>query len=289
MILIILVYRCSDKSLYEVFMKIAAIQLCSALDPDVNLTKIQDLIDQAKKEKAIEAVFLPEVFYSMSDGTRPTPYLVEKDNEHYKNIQKLAVDNGIYLIGGTAATKNPQGEKVLNRAYNFDPQGNELTHYDKMHLFSVDLSRHASKTVIDEGIVYQYGNEPKLLQIKDWKIGLGICFDLRFPELYRHYFAQGANLMTVASAFTVPTGKAHWEVLVRARAIENQSYVVAVDQWGEHNAKIKTYGHSMIVSPWGEVIANAKEKEGYILADIDVNEVEKVKNRLNVTPKLRNI
>ena len=95
--------------------------------------------------------------------------------------------------------------------------------------------------------------------------------------------------MTMASAFTVPTGKAHWETLVRARAIENQSYVVAVDQWGEHNAKIKTYGHSMIVNPWGEVIANAGEGEGYILADLDINEVEKVKNRLNVTPKMREI
>lgn len=270
-------------------MKIAAIQICSALDPEVNINKIQYFINQAKKESDIEAVFLPEVFYSMSDGTQSTPYLVDKGNEHYKIIQKLASDNNVYLIGGTAATKNPNGKKVLNRTYNFDPQGVELINYDKMHLFSVDLSRHSSKTVIDEGIVYQCGNEPKLLEVNEWKIGLGICFDLRFPELFRHYFTQGANLMTMASAFTVPTGKAHWETLVRARAIENQSYVVAVDQWGEHNEKIKTYGHTMIVSPWGEVIANAGEGEGYIVADLDINEVEKVKARLDVRPKLREI
>ena len=149
-------------------MKIAAIQLCSALEPEKNLSKIQDFINQAKKESEIEAVFLPEVFYSMSDGTEATPFLIEKDNEHYKNIQKLAIDNHVYLIGGTAATKNPNGEKVFNRTYNFDPKGNELTNYDKMHLFSVDLSRHSSKTVIDEGIVYQYGNDPKLLEINEW-------------------------------------------------------------------------------------------------------------------------
>lgn len=270
-------------------MKIVAIQLCSALDPKANLDKIQKFIDEAKAESEIEALFLPEVFYSMSDGTQPTPYLVEKDNEHYKNIQNLAIKNKVYLIGGTAATVAPNTEKVFNRTYNFAPDGSELTNYDKMHLFSVDLSRHSSKTVIDEGIVYQCGNEPKLLEINEWKIGLGICFDLRFPELFRHYFVQGANLMTMASAFTVPTGKAHWETLIRARAIENQSYVVAVDQWGEHNEKIKTYGHTMIVSPWGEVIANAGEGEGYIFADLDINEVEKVKARLDVRPKLREI
>jgi predicted amidohydrolase len=276
---------------WRVKMKIAAIQLCSALEPELNITKIQSFIEMAKvQEPNLEAVFLPELFYSMSDGTEASPFLVEKGNEHYLAIQNLAVKNNVYLIGGTAATVDPNSEKALNRTSNFDPKGIELENYDKMHLFSVDLSRHKSNTVIDEGIVYQCGNEPKLLQLtSDWKIGLGICFDVRFPELYIHYFSQGANIMTVASAFTVPTGKAHWEILVKARAIENQSYVIAVDQWGNHNSKIKTYGHSMIVSPWGEVIANAGEGEGYILADLQLDEVEKVKSRLDVRPKLTTI
>jgi predicted amidohydrolase len=267
-------------------MKIAVIQLCSALDPDLNLAKIDSFIKKAKASDQVQAIFLPEVFYSISDGTRPTPYLVEKGNEHYKNIQRLAKENNVYLIGGTAATVNPNGQKVLNRAYNFDPQGNEIVTYDKIHLFSVDLSRHESKTVLDEGIVYQCGQTPKLFSLDEWKIGLGICFDLRFPELYRYYFKEGANLLTVASAFTVPTGKAHWEVLVRARAIENQSYVIAADQWGTHNEKMKTYGHSLIVNPWGEVLADAKEGEGYIVADLDIGEVNKVRARLNVSSRL---
>jgi predicted amidohydrolase len=270
-------------------MRIAVIQITSVQDPEINLKKIQGFIDKAKQEMAIEAIFLPEVFYSMSNGEEATPYLIERDNEHYKNIQKLAKDNDVYLLGATAATKDPEGGKVINRNYNFGPDGVELDHYDKMHLFRVDLSRHSSKTVIDESIVYKSGDTPKLLNIKDWKIGLSICFDLRFPELYRHYFLQGANLLTVASAFTVPTGKAHWEVLLRARAIENQSYVVACNQYGTHNDKIKTYGHSLVISPWGEVLADLGEKEGFATIELDIEEVTKVRARLDVKPRFKNI
>ncbi len=266
-------------------MKIALIQLCSALDPEENLKKIQSFIDKAKKESEVEALFLPEVFYSMSDGTSATPYLVESGNEHYLNIQNLAKRNNLYLIGASAATKNPTGEKVLNRNYNFSPTGEELSSYDKMHLFSVDLSRHESKTVVDESIVYTNGSEPKILTLDKWKIGLSICFDLRFPELYRYYFSKGVNLISVASAFTVPTGKAHWETLLRARAIENQSYVIGANQVGAHNDKIKTYGHSLIVDPWGEVLANLGDTEGYAIVDLKISEVEKVRKRINVTQK----
>jgi deaminated glutathione amidase len=267
-------------------MKIAIIQLCSALDPSINLEKIDNFIQMAKRQSAIKAVFLPEVFYSISDGTKPTPYLVEKGNEHYKNVQNLAKKHQVYLLGGTAATVNPTGGKILNRAYNFNPDGVELSYYDKIHLFAVNLSAHPSQTVIDEGVVYQCGTTPQMIEIDDWKLGLGICFDLRFPELYRYYYSLGANLLTVASAFTVPTGRAHWEVLVRARAIENQSYVVAAGQWGHHNDRIKTYGHSMIVSPWGEIIANAGDGEGYILADLQLDEIEKVRARMDVSSRL---
>lgn len=270
-------------------MKIAMIQITSVLEPKANLEKIQAYINQAKNEMAIEAVFLPEVFYSMSNGEEPTPYLVDKNNEHYRNIQNLAKKNNVYLLGGTAASINSDREKVLNRNYNFDPDGNELTFYDKIHLFRVDLSRHESKTIIDEALVYQAGSKAKVLEIEKWKIGLSICFDLRFPELYRHYFVNGANLLTISSAFTIPTGKAHWETLVRARAIENQSYVVATNQFGIHNEKIKTYGHSLIVDPWGEVLVDLGEKEGVAVCELSLSQVEKVRKRLEVSPKLRSL
>ncbi len=260
-------------------MKIGVIQICSALDPKENLIKIEKFLLEAN-QKQVKAIFLPEVFYSMSDAKTPTPYLVEENNEHFKNIQNLAKKYQVYLLGGTAATR--LGDKVINRCYNFSPTGELLGTYDKMHLFAVNLSQHESKTVINEADVYQAGIESKLIPWEEWNMGICICFDLRFPEMFRRYYRQGANLFTVSSAFTVPTGKAHWETLLRARAIENQSYVVASAQWGEHNDVIKTYGHSMVINPWGEVIANAGDGEKIIFADIDIEEVNTFRQRMKV-------
>ena len=260
-------------------MKIGVIQLQSVLDPAVNLKTIRKFMDEAIKEKA-KAIFLPEVFYSMSDGTKPTPYLVEGKNEHYEAIRKLAMDSGLYVLGGSAATL--VDGKVMNRSYNFSPEGLELMTYDKMNLFMVDLSKHPSNTVIDEARVYTSGKSPKILPLDDFRIGLSICFDLRFPELFRSYSHQGANVLSVSSAFTVPTGKAHWHTLLRARAIENQSYVIASAQWGQHNEKLSTYGHSLIIDPWGEILADAEEGEKIIFADLSLEKIEAVRARLNV-------
>lgn len=262
-------------------MKIAAVQITSVLDFTHNLKVIRHYLKEAK-EQGVEAVFLPECFYSLSDGTLATPHLVDpiKKNEHYLNIQKLAKEAGVYLLGGSAASLI-EG-KVVNRNYNFAPDGVELTSYDKIHLFSCDLSRHESKKVLDEGKVYSAGNTPKLLTVGEWKIGLSICFDLRFPEMYRRYRDQGANLLTISAAFTVPTGRAHWHTLMRARAIENQCYVVAAAQWGYHNARVQTFGHSLIIDPWGEILADKGEGVGLITAEISEAYLKEVRSRLNV-------
>ncbi len=260
-------------------MKIGIIQLTSVLDFRVNLEKIRKLLKQAKEEK-IEAVFLPEVFYSMSNMIEPTPYLVEQGNEHFKNIQSLAKDFNLYLLGGSVATK--EKGKIKNRNFNFDPKGKLLETYDKIHMFACDLSKTSAKVVINEAKTYTPGTQRKILQIKNWKIGLSICFDLRFPEMYRQYYHEGANLLSISSAFTVPTGKAHWHTLLRARAIENQSYVVAAAQYGVHNERVSTYGHSLIINPWGEILADAGEGEKLICAEIDLAEVKKVRERLLV-------
>lgn len=266
-------------------MKIAAIQLQSVLDPALNLKSIRKFMDEAQV-RGIEAVFLPEVFYSMSDGTRPTPYLIDGKNEHYEAIRKLASDYEMFILGGSAATL--VSGKVMNRAYNFDPHGNDIATYDKMNLFSCDLSKHPSNTVINEGHVYTAGSTAKMISIGEWKLGLSICFDLRFPELFRSYSANGANLLSISSAFTIPTGKAHWHTLVRARAIENQSYVVASAQWGKHNERMSTFGHSLIVDPWGEVIADAGEGEGIIFGELEMSRIEQVRSRLNVLREPKN-
>ncbi len=259
-------------------MKIGLVQMTSVLEPSTNLEKIKLFLQEAKKEKA-EAVFLPEVFYSMSNAKEATPYLLD-DVEATKEIGKIAKEFGLYLLGGSAATKKEN--QVINRSYNFDPAGNLIGTYDKKHLFAVNLSKTESKTVIDESDVYTAGSETKVVCWDNWTMGMCICFDLRFPEMFRHYYSLGVNLFTVSSAFTVPTGKAHWETLLRARAIENQAYVVASAQWGEHNEVIKTYGHSMVIDPWGSVIANAQEGEKIIFADIDVSTVQKFRERMKV-------
>jgi predicted amidohydrolase len=266
-------------------MKIGVIQLQSVLDPQVNLTTIKRFLTEAKKENAV-AVFLPEAFYSMSDGTRPTPYLIDVDNEHYKAIQSLAIDSGLYILGGSAAT-NKDG-KVMNRSYNFDPKGNDIAFYDKMNLFACDLSKHSSNQIIDEGKVYTKGNKPQMIDVEGYKIGLSICFDLRFPELFRSYSSQGANVLSISSAFTVPTGKAHWHTLVRARAIENQSYVVASAQWGKHNEKLSTFGHSLVVDPWGEVLADAGDGEKIVFAEFSLDRLSSVRERLDVIRNPKN-
>jgi deaminated glutathione amidase len=260
-------------------MKIGVIQLQSVLDPSENLVKIRKFLIQAKQDGA-SAVFLPEVFYSMSDGTKPTPHLIEGKNHHYEAIRALAKDSGLYILGGSAAT-NVDG-KIMNRSYNFSPDGTEIAIYDKMNLFSVDLSKHPSQTVIDESRVYTRGTKSQMVDVLGFKLGLTICFDLRFPELFRAYSAAGANMLSISSAFTVPTGKAHWHTLVRARAIENQCYVIASAQWGQHNEKISTFGHSLIVDPWGEILADAQEGEKIIFAEVTLEKVEQVRARLNV-------
>jgi predicted amidohydrolase len=260
-------------------MKVGIIQLQSVLDPQVNLATIKKFLVEAKNEKA-KAVFLPEVFYSISDGTRPTPHLIDGNNEHFEAIRSLAKDSGLYVLGGSAATS--LNGTVVNRAYNFDPQGNALAIYDKMNLFSCDLSKHPSNTIIDEAKVYTKGNLSQMIDVEGYKIGLSICFDLRFPELFRSYSSQGANVLSISSAFTVPTGKAHWHTLVRARAIENQSYVVASAQWGKHNDKLSTFGHSLIVDPWGEILADAGEGEKILFAEFSFDRLKSVRERLDV-------
>lgn len=174
------------------------------------------------------------------------------------------------------------GENIFNRSFNFDSAGREIATYDKIHLFSCDLSRHQSRTVIDETTIYACGTEPKIFALGDFKIGLSICFDLRFPEMYRKYSRDGANVFSVSSAFTVPTGKAHWHTLLKARAIENQCYVVAAAQWGKNNDRISTFGHSLVVDPWGEILADAGEGEKLITAVLDLEKLKEIRSRLHV-------
>jgi deaminated glutathione amidase len=261
-------------------MKVGIIQLTSDIDYKKNLEKVRMYLSQAKDEN-VEAVFLPECFYSLSNGIEPSPYIINGKDEHFKNIEALAKDFGVYVLGGTAAAYGA-GE-VRNRCYNFDPSGKDLGSYDKIHLFSCDITNSkGEKKVIDEADIYKPGDESKVITAGPLKIGLGICFDLRYPEMYREYGKKGVNVITMASAFTVPTGKAHWHILIRARAIENQCYAVAPAQWGQNNEKVSTYGHSLIVGPWGDIVVDAGEGEKLVTAELDLELPKEIRKKVHV-------
>ncbi len=256
-------------------LKLAVFQMTSVLDSEVNIQKIRAAAKETS-EKGVKYLFLPECFYSISNGLKPTPFLVHESNEHFKKISDIAKDFGIYLIGGSVAYESENG--VLNRALNFDPNGTLINHYDKVHLFACDLKNKS----INESDIYTPGTESKILELGPLKIGLGICFDVRFPEMGRDYSARGANLLTYSAAFTVPTGKAHWHTLLRARAIENQAFVVAAAQWGEHNERISTFGHSLVIDPWGDILLDAGEGEGVHIVELDLDRVEQVRKSVKV-------
>lgn len=254
-------------------MKIGVIQMNSKLDPAPNLEFIKLKVEEGKRQ-GVETFFLPECFYSMSDGLAPTPYLVDGEDEHFKAIQNIAENSEVALLAGSAATL--LGGKVINRNYNFSKAGTELNHYDKIHLFNCALK----DKKINESDIYTPGNLPQLLEYEGLKIGLGICFDVRFSKMAHDYRMLGANVLTYSSAFTIPTGKAHWHTLLRARAIENQCYVIAPAQWGRHNDRIQTFGHSLVVDPWGEVLVDGGEGEMLLITEIDLNLVADVRQRI---------
>jgi predicted amidohydrolase len=257
-------------------LKIGLIQISSTLDFKENLQKIKNYIQEAVDQGA-RAIFLPECFYSLSNGTEKSPYLVHESNEHYENIRSLATDFGVYLIGGSVSYIGETG--TLNRVYNFDPQGKVLGIYDKVHLFACDITKNGKRKKVDEADIFVAGNKPCIVEVEGFKIGIGVCFDLRFSNFLENYFRK-VDIMTFASAFTVPTGKAHWHVLNRARAIEGQAYVVSAAQSGQNHPNVRTYGHSLVVNPWGEILADLEESEGCAVIEISRQEVVETRQKI---------
>lgn len=258
-------------------MRVGLVQLNSTLDWQENLKTIDEQILSIKDKKP-EAVFLPECFLSMSNGLEPSPYLVQEGNEQFQALSDLAKKHQVALIGGSVAYD--LGGKVMNRVLNFDKDGSLINFYDKNHLFSIELKSKSINKSIDEADIYTAGTESQTLDYAGFKIGINVCFDLRFSEQALGYFNQGCHVLTYASAFTVPTGKAHWHTLLKARAIETQSYVIASAQWGEHNERIKTFGHSLVVDPWGEVLLDLEDGVKADVLEISLDHVEKIRSRI---------
>ena len=262
-------------------MKIAAVQMVSTTRVEANLSAAQRLIAQAARDGA-ELVVLPEYFCIMGRRDRDKLAIAEApgDGPIQRTLGESAREHGVWLVGGTLPIRSADPDRVLNSNCVYAPDGALAARYDKIHLFHYDNGRER----YDEGAAILAGTVPMAVQADELRVGLSVCYDLRFPELYRALvFAPGerpCDLISVPAAFTHTTGLAHWELLLRARAVENQCYVIAAAQGGLHENGRRTFGHSMVVDPWGEVLAVLPEGEGVVLAEVDPARIASVRAQL---------
>jgi len=260
-------------------MKVAALQMVSGISLDANLSEALRLLRLAAAA-GVELAVLPEYFCFM--GTRDEDKLVLAERPGLGTVQDFlsdaARDLKLWVVGGTLPMATNDPSHAANASLVFDPRGECRSRYDKIHLFRFDNGRER----YDEAAVLQAGDTPTrfVATVRDgqaWTVGQSVCYDLRFAELYR---ALAADVLLVPSAFTHTTGQAHWEVLLRARAIENQAYVIASAQGGVHENGRRTWGHSMVIDPWGQVMAMHAEGPGMAVADLDMARLRAVREQL---------
>jgi len=262
-------------------LRAACVQLRSSDDVDENIRSTSGLIREAKGKGAV-FIATPEntTLMAPDGGAKLEKSFPEDRDPALPKFCALAEELGIWLLIGSLAIK-VSDTKTANRSFLIDPRGKIAARYDKIHMFDVNL---ASGETYRESNTVAGGDRAVLADLPWGKVGLSICYDLRFPRLYRQYAQAGAFLLTVPSAFTETTGKAHWHVLLRARAIENGAFVIAPAQGGTHANGRQTYGHSLIVAPWGEILAEAGIDPAVIVADIDPAAAKSARERV---PSLR--
>lgn len=267
--------------------RIALMQLNSGDDPAANLAATLGFFNEAVA-KGAEFILTPEMTNCIASDRAHQARILrhQAEDETLASLREAAAKAGIWLlIGSIALLTEDEGGRFANRSFLIGPDGAIVQHYDKVHLFDVTVSEnetyHESETI-------RPGDRAALAETPFGMIGMTICYDLRFPYLYRRLAQSGAQILTVPAAFTRVTGAAHWEVLLRARAIENGAFVLAPAQTGfhpeRHGRGRHTYGHSLAVSPWGEVLMDAGTNPGIVLFDMDLSEVERVRQRI---PSLR--
>jgi predicted amidohydrolase len=260
-------------------MKIALFQSRSGIDPEVNARALADAISAAAEGGAV-MLFTPEMS-GLLDSNRQRAaihFRREADDPVLAAVRKAAALHGLWVHLGSLGLLAEDGSgRLVNRGFLIDDAGVVRARYDKMHLFDVDLPTGESWR---ESAAYSGGNRVVAVDTPLGRIGLSICYDLRFPDLYRALTDAGATLLSVPAAFTVPTGEAHWHVLLRARAIEAGVFVVAAAQCGGHEDGRHTFGHSLVVDPWGKILLDMEQDLGVGFADIDIGEVDKVRSRL---------
>ena len=255
--------------------RVAAVQMTSGPDVAANLRAAEALVGEAAARGAA-LVLLPENFGLMSTRAADKVAAREPDGEgaQQRFLARMAAVHGIHIIGGSVPLESGDPERAYQSLLAYAPGGVRVARYDKIHLFRFT---HGSEDY-DEARTIRAGQSPQLLDAPLGRVALSICYDVRFPELYR---ALGdVTLLVVPAAFTQRTGAAHWETLLRARAIENQCYVLAAAQGGEHEGGRRTYGHSMLIDPWGEIVASLDTAPGVLVGDIDTAKIADVRARL---------
>jgi deaminated glutathione amidase len=251
----------------------ACIQFAAGPDPEPNLRQVADLIRRAR-EAGAELIMTPEASNFIESGRRRRDTARrEADDPFLAGIRELARETGVWLLLGSLVIDpagepgaDPGEERLANRSFLIDPAGAIVARYDKIHMFDIDLPGGESYR---ESNAYRPGEGTVVAETPWGWLGMTVCYDVRFPHLCRALAHAGAGFLAVPSVFTVPTGRAHWHVLLRARAIENGCFVFAPAQWGEHAGGRKSYGHSLIVDPWGEVLADGGEETGIVTVRID--------------------
>jgi predicted amidohydrolase len=261
-------------------LRAAAVQLNSNGDKARNLATAERLVRAAATDGA-EFVVLPEKWNLLGGGEELLAGAEPLDGPSLGAARGWARELGIHLLAGSISERGDGGEKASNTSVLIGPQGEDLAVYRKIHMFDVD----AGGVSYRESEFEQPGSEPVAAPVGELTAGLTVCYDLRFPELFRILALRGARLIAVPSAFTLATGRDHWEVLLRARAIENQLFVVAPNQVGEAPPHYSSFGRSMIVDPWGVVLATAPDEECFVAADLDFAALERVREQL---PSLAN-
>lgn len=263
-------------------MKVAALQMVSTGVLADNLAQADALLSQAAAQSA-ELAVLPEYFCMISQSDADKLSIQEPFGTG--PIQQFLADaarrHGLWVVAGTLPLSASSADRVFNSSLTFDPQGVCVARYDKMHLFRFDNGRER----YDESRVLDRGDTPTQFALPSrdghtWQVGMSVCYDLRFPELYRGYAENGVDLLLVPAAFTHTTGQAHWEILLRARAIENLAFVAAAAQGGLHPNGRQTWGQSMLIDPWGLVLASQAQSEGVVIADLDATEMFERRSQL---------
>ena len=249
--------------------KAAAIQMATGPNVSANLLTAEQLIEEAVSNNA-GLVVLPENFAFMGKNEKDVLTIKEREGDGPLQdfLSQLASKHGIWIVGGTIPLEADDASKIHSSSLVYNDRGQQVARYDKIHLFDVNLVE--ADEQYNESQTYEPGNNTCVIDTPFGKLGVAICYDLRFPELFRNMIDDGMEIIALPSSFTAITGRAHWETLVRSRAIENLSYVIAAAQGGFHLSGRETYGHSMIVDPWGTVLAQVPRGAGSVSVKLDI-------------------